>query len=50
LQHRGRLLKVNDVDAVTGGEDVFLHLWVPPSGLVTEMGACFQELFNCSRC
>ncbi len=35
----GRLLQVDDVDAVLLAEDVRLHLRVPPLGLVTEVDA-----------
>ena len=36
------LLQIDDVDAVTLGEDVLRHFGVPSSGLVTEMDACFK--------
>ena len=39
-------LKVDDVDTVALGEDVFLHLRIPTAGLVTEMYACFQKLLH----
>ena len=40
------LLKVDDVDAVALGEDVFLHLGVPTAGLMTKVYACFKKLFH----
>ena len=40
------LLKVDDVDAVTLGEDVRRHLGVPSSGLMSEMDACFEQLLH----
>ena len=36
------LAQVNDVDSVPGIEDEFLHLGVPPFGLMTEVDARFQ--------
>src|SRR5205814_631785 len=41
-----RLLEVDDVDAVTLGEDVALHLRVPAPGLVTEVDAALQQLLH----
>ena len=37
-----RLLQVDDVDAVSLGEDVGSHLGVPSSRLMSEMNTCFQ--------
>src|SRR5262245_42343189 len=39
-----RLLEVDDVDAVALGENVALHLRVPPAGLVPEVDAALEEL------
>ena len=36
------LLQIDDVDAVSLGEDVRSHLGVPTSCLVTEMDTCLQ--------
>ena len=44
------LLQVDDVDAVTFGEDVLRHLRVPPAGLMTEVYAGFQKLFHGNDC
>ena len=44
------LLQVDDVDAVTLGEDVLSHLGVPASGVVTEMYTGFQKLLNAYNC
>ena len=41
-----RLLKVDDVDPVSLCEDVGSHLGVPASCLMTEMYACFKQLFH----
>src|SRR5699024_1053143 len=44
------LLQVNDVDAVTIGEDVTTHFWVPTTGLVTKVHTSVEELahgYNC---
>src|SRR6202035_5892933 len=41
-----RLLEIDDVDAVTFGEDVALHLRVPAPGLVTEVDTALQELLH----
>src|SRR5690606_36323019 len=43
LQHRDRLLQVQDVDAIALREDVALHLRVPAVLLVTEVDACLEE-------
>ena len=40
------LLQVDDVDAVSLGEDVLLHLGVPAAGVVTEVDTCFQQLLD----
>ncbi len=42
-----RLLQVDDVDGVALAEDVGLHLRVPAPGLVPEVDAGFQQLFQC---
>jgi hypothetical protein len=44
VQHRHRLLKVDDVDAVARAKDVGLHLWVPAPRMMAEMDAGFQQL------
>ena len=41
-----RLLQVDDVDAVALGEDVALHLRVPPTGLVPEVHAAVEQLLH----
>src|SRR5690625_3827826 len=44
------LLQVNDVDAVTIGEDVTTHFWVPTTGLVTKVHTSVEERahgYNC---
>lgn len=44
------LLQVDDVDAVTVGEDETLHLRVPTTGLVAEVHTSVEELahgYNC---
>src|SRR5260221_7436489 len=40
------LLQVDDVDAVSRGEDVGLHLWVPAAGLMSEVDTCLQQLLK----
>jgi len=40
------LAEVDDVDAVTRVKDEWLHLGVPPFGLVSEMDAGIQQFFN----
>ena len=40
------LLQVNNVDAVALGEDVFLHLRVPTTGLVAKMHTGFKQLLH----
>src|SRR5690606_2973789 len=35
------VLKVDDMDFVTCAEDELAHLWVPVTGLVTEVSTCF---------
>ena len=40
------LVKVDDVNAVSFGEDVLSHLRVPTSGVVAEMYAGFEKLFH----
>ena len=44
------LLKIDDVDAVSLGEDVGSHFRVPSSCLVTEMYACFEKLLHRYYC
>ena len=46
IQQPHRLLQVDDVDAVARGEDVGPHLRVPPAGLVPEVDARLQQLFQ----
>jgi hypothetical protein len=41
-----RLLEVDDVNAVARPEDVLLHLGVPTAGLVAEVGAGLEQLFQ----
>ena len=40
------LLKVDDVDTVSLGKDVLLHLGVPSSCVMSEMDASFEKLLN----
>ncbi len=40
------LLQVNDVDAVSGAEDVRPHLGVPAAGLVAEVDPGFQQFLH----
>src|SRR3989304_396353 len=40
------LLEIDDVDAVALPEDVFLHLGVPPLGLVAEVNPGLQKLLH----
>ena len=44
------LLQVDDVDAVSLGEDIRRHLGVPSSGLMTKVYASFQELLHRYYC
>ena len=44
MERRHRLGEVDDMDVVTGAEDVGLHLRVPAVRLVPEMGAGLEEL------
>jgi hypothetical protein len=41
-----RLLQVDDVNAVALGKDEPAHLRVPPTGLVAEVDAGFEQLFE----
>ena len=41
-----RLLKVDDIDSVSLCEDIRSHLRVPSSCLMSEMDACFEQLFH----
>ena len=43
VNHAQRLLQVDNVDAVALGEDVALHGWVPPPGLMPEVDARLQK-------
>ena len=42
-----RLLQIDDVDAVAVGEDEPLHLGIPATGLMPEVGAAVQQLLHC---
>ena len=46
------LLEVNDVYAVSLTEDIFLHLRVPSSDLVSEVNSCLEKFLHgyCSHC
>ncbi len=44
MQQGHGLREIDDVDVGARAEDVALHLRVPAVGLVTEVGASFQEL------
>ena len=41
-----RLLQIDDVDAVAVGEDEPLHLGIPATGLMPEVGAAVQQLLH----
>ncbi|COW14261.1 Uncharacterised protein [Mycobacterium tuberculosis] len=41
-----RLLQVDDVDAVAVGEDETLHLGIPATGLMPEVGAAVKQLLH----
>ena len=41
-----RLFKVDDVDVVSGSIDILLHFRVPLASGVTEVNACFEQLFH----
>src|SRR6266851_946285 len=44
VEHRHRLLEVDDMDAVANAEEVGLHLRIPAAGVVAEMNASFEQL------
>ena len=44
------LLEVNDVNAVTVGQDEALHLGVPAAGLVSEVDTCVEKLAHGHNC
>jgi hypothetical protein len=46
FEHLDGLVKIKNVNAVSGAVDVSLHLGVPASCLVTKVHAGFQELFH----
>ena len=46
VNHAQGLLQVNDVDAVSLGEDVLLHGGVPPPGLMPEVDARLEKGFH----
>src|SRR5262245_9698371 len=52
-EHFQSLLQINDVNAITFPEDIFLHLGVPAAGLVAKVDSSLQQLFhrnfNCQR-
>ena len=50
LELRERLLEVDDVDAVALGEDEPAHLRVPAAGLVAEVDAGLEQLFERGLC
>ncbi len=41
VQQAGSLLKVNDMNAITLGKEVFLHTWVPATRLVPKLSSSF---------
>ena len=43
VEQLGRFLQVDDVDPVTGAEDIRLHLRVPATGLVSEVDTGLQQ-------
>jgi hypothetical protein len=44
IEHGQGLLKVDDVNFIALTEDELAHFWIPVTGLVTEMDACFEHL------
>src|SRR5690554_7425631 len=44
IHGRNSLLKVDDMNLVTGAEDILRHFRVPVAGLVTEVSTCFQQV------
>jgi hypothetical protein len=44
MQHRFGLFEIDDVDPVADAENVRRHLGVPPSGMMAEMNAGFEQL------
>ena len=38
------LFQIDNMDTVTGTEDVLLHLGIPETGLVTEVNAGFEHV------
>jgi hypothetical protein len=49
IEEPDRLLQVDDVDAVSRAEDVGLHLRIPTTGLVPEVGPRLQHLAHSDR-
>jgi hypothetical protein len=39
-------LKIDDVNPVSGAENVLFHLGIPPLGLVAKMNSGFQQLLH----
>jgi hypothetical protein len=46
LEEPDGLLKIDDVNPVSGAENVLLHLGIPPLGLVAKMNSSFQQLLH----
>ena len=44
VERRKSVFKVDDMDFVTSAKDVLTHLWIPVTGLVTEMYTSLQHL------
>src|SRR5690554_961118 len=44
IHGRNSLLKVDDVNLVTGAEDVLRHFWVPVTSLVTKVSTCLEQV------
>lgn len=44
------LLKINNVDGITIGEDITLHLRVPPARLMAKVDASFKQLTHRDDC
>ena len=49
IQHRARLIEVDDVNTVAGTKDERSHLRIPAAGIVTKVNASFHELTQRER-
>jgi hypothetical protein len=50
MKELDRSLEIDNVDAVTGAENVGFHLGIPAACLMAEMDSRFQQLFHCNNC